>query len=155
MSSSFTDGETEAGRGEVFIKIETGLCYLWDRTTHLSPLHLLSSSQINFSAPCTCRQPSPPPATSYLRTFAHAVPTTWKEGLLPFLRSVLGFNVISSKRLPLNTKQERPCLTALFYPLDNPLHRLKLSSLLVYLVYYLSGTEVGQLWAMGQILPVG
>lgn len=59
LSFSFTDGETEAGRGDVFIKIGNGLCYLWDRTTHLSPLRVLCFSQINFSVPCTCHHLSP------------------------------------------------------------------------------------------------
>ena len=45
------------------------------------------------------------------QTFAPALPTAWKRGCLS-LHSVLHLNVISSKGLSLNTRQERPRLTA-------------------------------------------
>lgn len=153
LSSSFTDGETEAGRGEVFIKIENGLCYLWDGNSHLSHLIMLQPNKL------FCSSHLPP-------SFPHhqQLPTS---GLLPMLFPLRGqrgcclFYTQSSALISfpqrgfLSTPTRSAPVSLPCFILWTTLFRLKLSSLLVYLVYYLSGTEVGQLWAMGQILPVG
>lgn len=117
----------------------------------ISLLYSLGFSHTNFSVPCTCHHP-PLPARSYLRTFAHAVPTAWKEGLPPPPPSVLCLSGISPKGPCLSTKQE--CLShlpAIFSA--QPFSQTKFSPLLVHMLYYLFRTEAGKLWATGQIWP--